>query len=423
MISTDRLNELQKIIRASVRSAIFWWLMNVPYASINDLERLSGYSYQQIRSEFTRMRREQLAFCVKVGWHRRIQLRLGLARKGVHQASELFFDGAIPWPATEEGHKYLLDRLPVLEIINELAPTLRVQWLAQFNKHGSDESLASGLAIALGGLRLSQLHRVWQGRPVAVGRYNLGAQIPFVYVDRQANGRFVTEQDRLRFAGMSTADDDPAGRSLHPPHWVIICDGPIAEELARHRLYPDEPRIMVESAKGNWAAACPPSLSRVTGSPLMPFGGPTTLGCPERMIDWVKDDDSMLIYRDRLAGRLFSLAEDSRAAKPTDAARLWKLSGKEIKEAGGRRAVLRGPRRIAVDTIGSAGHRSPLGTAPPNGPEPVWDAGGRAAHHQKRTTPWPFFEPVKDEAGRSRPVPGAGRPIGFQSGGSSSSFS
>ncbi len=333
MISQERLAELQQVIQASVRNTIFWWLMHVPYASINDLARLSGCGYQQIRSEFVRMRREQLAFAVKVGWHRRIQERLGLAREGVHQASELFLNGDIPWPVTEDGHRHMLDRLPILEIINELAPALRGQWLAQLNKHEGDESLASGLALALGGLRLSQLHWVWQGRPVAVGRYNLGAEIPFVYVDRQATGGFVAEQDRLRFAGMSTPDDDPAGRSLHPQHWVIICDGPIAEALARRRLYPDEPRIFVQSTNGNWAAAFPPGLSRVTGSPLIPPPGPTTLGHPERMMDWVRDDDSMLIYRDRLAGRLFSLAEDSRAALPTDAARIWKVSGAAIKDA------------------------------------------------------------------------------------------
>lgn len=336
MISQEKLAELQKVIQASERNAIFWWLMHVPYASINDLARLSGYNYQQIRSEFTRMRRERLAFAVKVGWHRRIQERLGLAREGVHQASELFLDGAIPWPVTEEGHQHMLDRLPILEIINELAPALRVQWLAQLNQQGSDETLESSLAIAFGGLRLSQLHWVWQGRPVAVGRYNQGAQIPFVYVDRQANGGFVTEQDRLRFAGMSTPDDDPAGRTLRPPHWVIICDGPIAEELARQRLYPDEPRILVRSTKANWATACPPSLSQVTGSPLMSPRGPTTLGHPERTMDWVKDDDSMLIYRDRLAGRLFSLAEDSLAARPTDAARIWKVSGTAVKGSAQR---------------------------------------------------------------------------------------
>ena len=148
MINQERLNELQNVIQASVRNVLLWWLINAPFASINDLARLSRYSYQQIHSELTRMRHEQLAFAVKVGWHRRIQLRLGLARKGVHQASELFLNGAIPWPATQEGHRHLLDRLPILEIINELAPALRVQWLAQLNKQGSDESLGGVVKIA-----------------------------------------------------------------------------------------------------------------------------------------------------------------------------------------------------------------------------------------------------------------------------------
>lgn len=331
MISTDRLKEVHNIMQGNLRNAIFWWLMNLVLASTNDLERVIEYSRSQIRAELTRMRQEQLVFAVKVGWHRRIQLRFAFTREGALRAGELFFNGAIPWPITEKGLKHLLDRLPILEINNELAPTVHRQWLHQLNQRQSVEDSVSGLAIAFVGLRLCQLQWVWQGVPVVVAGYNLGGEIPFVYVDRQANGASVTDLDRVRFAGMSTPDD-PAGRSMYPPHWVIVSDGAIAEELARVRLYPDESRIMVQAAKGISAAVFPPKVERVMGSPLTSHSGTTILGYPERMIDWVRADDSMLIYRDRLAGRLFSLAEDSRAARPTDAAQSWKYSGKAVRE-------------------------------------------------------------------------------------------
>ena len=46
----------------------------------------------------------------------------------------------------------------------------------------------------------------------------------------------------------------------------------------------------------------------------------------------------MLIYRDHLAGLLFSLAEDYPMARPTDAADLSQFSGREVKRAAGELA-------------------------------------------------------------------------------------
>ena len=41
MMSTERLNEVLNNIRADLRSIMCWWLLNMPWSSINDLARVS----------------------------------------------------------------------------------------------------------------------------------------------------------------------------------------------------------------------------------------------------------------------------------------------------------------------------------------------------------------------------------------------
>ena len=137
------------------------------------------------------MRSAGLVVAVKVGRNRRRQWRWMLSRDGVLQASELFFNGAIPKIATEEALKSRLAVLPMLEIFHEIAPTVRRDWLvhsrnmAEENPNLEVSHLMTETFLTNGGLDLLALQWNPNGYPQAVGTYQQWGQTPFVFVDRR----------------------------------------------------------------------------------------------------------------------------------------------------------------------------------------------------------------------------------------------
>ena len=252
------------------------------------------------------MRSAGLVVAVKVGWNRRRQWRWMLSRDGVLQASELFFNGAIPKIATEEALISRLAVLPMLEIFHEIAPTVRRDWLAHSRKMAEENPnlevshLMTETFLTNGGLDLLALQWNPNGYPQAVGTYDQAGQTPFVFVDRQADARTLANLAKARFLGLSTPDDDPTGQAIKPGHWVIVCNGAVSTELARRHLWPDECRILVQMIGSDIRVDYPRDPDPTSGSLVVPPTGPATLGKPENIYDWVKTEPAMLIYRDGL---------------------------------------------------------------------------------------------------------------------------
>lgn len=149
------------------------------------------HTYKQIHRRLGVMRSAGLVVAVKVGRNRRRQWRWMLSRDGVLQASELFFNGAIPKIATEEALKSRLAVLPMLEIFHEIAPTVRRDWLvhsrnmAEENPNLEVSHLMTETFLTNGGLDLLALQWNPNGYPQAVGTYQQWGQTPFVFVDRR----------------------------------------------------------------------------------------------------------------------------------------------------------------------------------------------------------------------------------------------
>ncbi len=128
-------------------------------------------------------------------------------RDGVLQASELFFNGAIPKIATEEALISRLAVLPMLEIFHEIAPTVRRDWLTHSRKMAEENPnlevshLMTETFLTNGGLDLLALQWNPNGYPQAVGTYDQAGQTPFVFVDRQADARTLANLAKARFLG------------------------------------------------------------------------------------------------------------------------------------------------------------------------------------------------------------------------------
>ena len=333
------LAQIHELISTSTRAWILWWLCNMPLASITDLERIGPYSYKQIHTELTRLRGTGSAFAVEVGWHRRHQHRWALARHAVVQASEMFFDGAVPWPTTEDGLKNRLDNLPAMEIFYETSPGIRRKWMAHRrqaadeNPDLEDEYWVTRTLLGTDGLDLGAFTWHWNRFPQAVADYTAGGRFDFAYVDAQADAKTLAKLATARSSEVPGPEDAAAVLRPGPVCWVIVCEGAVSTKLARRHLWPDESKIIVQLTGSDTRTQFPLQPRVEWGSPDVNPRGPITLGHPEHVIDWVKNEPSMLVYRDRMAGRLFSLAEEYSLIRPTDAAQLWGVSGKIVKAA------------------------------------------------------------------------------------------
>ena len=333
------LDNVQRAIETSLRAWTMWWLCNMPAASANDLVRVGPHTYKQINRELGTMRRAKLAFAVRVGWRRRPQYRWALTRDGVKQASDTFFGGDIPWPTTEEGLKRILEELPVWEILYEVAPVLLRDWLehsGQIPYPTPDPGMSgmqAGLLLTEGDVSLRSLQLQWTGFPQAVATYGRGGQLPFVCVDRHADSRTLAGLAKIRFLDRRVRNAAPGDDSNRPACSAIVCEGAVAEALALRHLWPDETRIFVRLTGSKTSVKFPSEPKKLSSSlPLNP-DGPTALGRPERVFDWVNHEPSMLMYRDPMAGKLVALAEQYRCVRPTDAAEVWKVSGRIVKPA------------------------------------------------------------------------------------------
>ena len=330
---------LQRTIETSLRAWIMWWLCNMPMASINDLVRVGPHTYKGMNRELGIMRRAGLAFALKVGWHRRPQYRWALTREGVKQASGMFFSGDIPWPATEDGLKRLSEALPVLEIFYEVAPVLPRDWLEHSNQLPDQTEdpgvfrMRAGLLITNGGDKLRSFQWQWNGYPQAVATYNRGGRLPLVYVDRHADARTLDGLAKTRFLGSGVQNDPPEDVSNRPACSAIVSEGAVSNALAVRHLWPDEARIFIQLTGSKTSAEFPNEPKALSRSlPLNP-DGPTALKKPESVFDWVNNEPFMLTYRNGMAGKLLALAEQYRLVRPTDAAEVWKVSGRIVKPA------------------------------------------------------------------------------------------
>ena len=227
----------------------------------------------------------------------------------------------------------------MLEIFYEVAPTLLHGWL-EHSLHVSYQTpdpgvsrLGAGLLITEGGLNLRSLQWQRRGYPQAVATYDLGGQLPLVYVDRHTDSRTLAGLAQTRFSGLRTQNADPGGANMRPACSAIVCEGAVSKALAFQHLWPEESRIFVQlkGSKSSIGFPCEPrELS--TSLPVNP-DGPAELGNPETIFNWVDDEPSMLMYRNRMAGKLLSLAEQHRLIRPTDAAAIWQEYGGVVKPA------------------------------------------------------------------------------------------
>ena len=337
------------------------------------------------------MRRAKLAFAVRVGWHRRPQYRWALTRDGVKQASDTFFGGDTPWPTTEEGLKRVFEGLPVWEILYEVAPVLLRDWLEhsrQIPYQTPDPGVSrmqAGLLITDGGVSLRSLQLQWNGFPQAVATYERGGQLPFVYVDRHADSRTLAGLAKTRFLGRRVQNSAPGDVSNRPACSAIVCEGAVAEALAFRHLWPDETRIFIRPTGSKTSAEFPSEPKALSRSlPLNP-DGPTALGRPERIFDWVHDESSMLMYRNAMAGKLLALAEQYRCVRPTDAAEVWKVSGRIVKPAA-EELVKQGTPQPFSERVVPCRTRRACSCAPVSRPLPHCSQPIRASRSRRRQT-------------------------------------
>ena len=361
------------------------------------------------------MAREELTAAVEVGWNCGIQPRWFLTRKGALRASDIFFHGDVPWQTTEPGLQSLLPQLPAIEPTYKAVHAVHQDREFQELQFGGQHQEIG--ALAMGHAMLGNFEWVWGGHPLAVAQYNDDSRIPIVYVDHQVTATDFANLDRRRLSGLRTAEGDLTGRDLRPPYWLVVCDGAVSTITAKAYLWRNDAAIFLNT--GGYGPERIDRSKRIepTGLLKVPQKGPTTLGKPENIVEWVQDEACMLIYRDRIAARLFSLAEDVRLARPTDAVDLWKYSGKVVKNTVGH---LIDARMCTNDSTGGftsrlgrvAGHLAPCGHPPSGHLGQVRGVGSRQSNPEQRSAPPqaklgpnpPAVVPMRSRRGTGLPV-------------------
>ena len=230
-----------------------------------------------------------------------------------------------PWTATSRGVEMSLRRLAMLEPVYRLAPDLirsgRVNLPADDNAASREVRMTDFRLLRHGGF----YH--------AVARYGEDLWTPFTYAGLHATERVLRRKEQHRFWGVDsysheedrylrignrTFYEDP-DQQVEPSALVVVAVDPWARELARSTLSSATPTLFC-TPDGQCSEAVELRSSRDLVSD--PAGHPT-VGRPEQVGLWLRDNPDMEAIDGLAAHRLFLTICQFPAMRPPGSRRSW----------------------------------------------------------------------------------------------------
>ena len=208
------------------------------------------------------------------------RLRYWMTAKSVCEVRDLT-GCPIPWVSSEDGIKLKVSRLPMVEAANQVLPRLwahqgvdRGRWV--FKKPGPFRQLIQCTAE----LRIVDLLWRRKGDIDAVVLYEQGVWVVFVWV-----GSMMTEHMLKRKASRAMAQ---LQGQYTPTAWVLVGYDRLVARLAAD-CWPADQAVLAVSVDGYVERRMSPSDFT---QPLMEQEEPRRLGEPERVVEWLREDDN-----------------------------------------------------------------------------------------------------------------------------------
>lgn len=319
ILNGELKNDVLEIVR---------FLLMMPLLSVAEMVPATGLADSRCRRILDSLHADGFVTSTRAGRLHNVQTRSWLTTQGVMLAvRELGVD--IPWQASENHIKWLFWRLPMVEIIYRLAPTLLahpgvIGCGPVYNSPDPDEAPIWFPQD----LRLEKL--IWRRDPNvhAIAVFKNGAWMPITYL-----GLTTTFHQMLDYmdAWMKFLET-PAEPGCAPPEpagWVCIGIDHLAamhaaEVWANDRVWYKD-ATLVATADGRVVNSMKPMPF---GPPLREPRGPVNLGRPERVKRWVEQDPVMKALNGKRAFRVFMFVAEWYGASQAQVER-------EVRDSGG----------------------------------------------------------------------------------------
>ena len=231
-----------------------------------------------------------------------------------------------PWTATSRGVEMSLRRLAMLEPVYRLAPDLI--------RSGGCVNLPADDNAASREVRMTDFRLLRHGGFYhAVARYGEDVWTPFTYAGLHATERVLRRKEQHRFWGVDsysheedrylrignrTFYEDP-DQEVEPSALVVVAVDAWARELARNTLSDSTPTLFCTPD-----GQCTPAVELRPSRDLVsdPAGHPS-VGRPENVGLWLRDNPDMEAIDGRTAHRLFRPSASSPPCGPPGSGRSW----------------------------------------------------------------------------------------------------
>ena len=255
-------------------------LWKSPLADVREISVKTGIAQNRVYQLLKELEDDEVAVHATLGRAYGAQFRHWLTEEGVLGVKDLT-QCPIPWPSSEDGIKLQVSRLPMVEACHRLMPRLWAhkgvdtgRWA--FSQPGPFQQLIQCTP------ELRMVDLIWKrkGDIDAVVLYERDVWVAFVWV-----GSMMTEHMLKRKASRAMAQLQ--GHYM-PTAWVLVGYERLAARLAAD-CWPADQAVLAVSVDGYVERRMSPADFT---QPLMEQEEPKRLGKPERVVEWLREDDN-----------------------------------------------------------------------------------------------------------------------------------
>ena len=302
-------------------------LWTMPLQSAHELTISTGLSLDRIYRILKNLGRHGLVTRASLGRIRRVQKRFWLTTQGVLRTAEEL-GRPIPWQVTETGLRWLIRRLPAVESFYSIAPQLfgRPDVLTPRQVHLTPDPDEPPTNFT-DDLKMVEFEWIRDGEIHAVAHYANRSWIPLIWIGSLVS-RTVIER-KAEKARQQLQD------AFRPAGWVIVCDDDLAAKQAADAW--NDVNALVLNTNGYVFRQMRPSTFSLKS--LQEKTSPKDLGAPEAIVEWLREDGTMLALNGRSAYKMFRFIAEFAGSTPRQLATVWDE---------GYRAILRALRRAKL---------------------------------------------------------------------------
>ena len=294
------------------------WMM--PLASASDLSQFSKtpiaqgfgeWGPPQCTTMLTDLQNRGDVTCIGIGRTKRKQRRWFLTRLGVRRVQAIHH-GPIDWQVTEQGLKFLIKRIQMVEQFYHLAPVLwyrsDVDKLRELYSNTNYADYYGPLEIP-DSMALEKFTWLRSSRIHAVAGYTHGLEIPFVWAGLQSTLKALAVKWGERFHGLALGHGECDWELEYrvPLFWAIIAADRMAGEMVKQGFGKDAPKLVI-TCNGETLQSVR-EMDYPTCDIREPKTGPANLGIPERVPQWFEENEKMQALNGVLATRVFEAIE------------------------------------------------------------------------------------------------------------------